>query len=57
MRPPCVQLAADVLRLAARQDPLALSRAIDLAAAVLEDAATAPQFVAEKRSRFYAPTK
>ena len=39
MRPSCVQLAADVLRLAARQDPLALSRAIDLAAAVLDEAA------------------
>ena len=39
MRPACVQLAVDVLRLAARGDPHALARAVDLASAVLDDAA------------------
>jgi hypothetical protein len=52
MRPACVQLAVDVLRLAARGDPHALARAVDLASAVLDDAAAAPQFVARIPNRF-----
>jgi hypothetical protein len=51
MRPSCVQLAIDVLRLAARGDPHALARAVDLASAVLDDAALLAGGTAASTSR------